>query len=274
MHTAHLDDSVSADVTILLSHYNCLPWLERAIVSIYRQTYTRWRLLVVDDSSDSVEPLRALKWHLDEPRTEWLRTTSNVGQFRIYNLALRLVRTPFFMLQDADDWSAPERLGTLLNEICTTRADIVGSWVQRTDSWGRQVGVRCPPVDVNRALRFRRRGGIVIGPTLLCRTEFVRALGGFDGTTRIGGDTDLICRAVFRGRVRNFPGMLYSQMDRSGSLTNNPETGFNSRLRRSYARALGVRFQRRLLQSWLGLGPSGDDLRASANDLEFSFSAF
>jgi glycosyltransferase involved in cell wall biosynthesis len=263
-----------SEATILISHYNCPRLLGRAIESIDGQTYRHWRLIVVDDASDSINALTPLRERFGEPRVIWLRTNRNVGQFRIYNRVLPYITSRFFMLQDADDWSTPTRLETLLAEAERTGTDILGSWVDQVDTATRPVGCRRPPQDVNRALRCWRRGGIVIGPTLLCRTEFVRRLGGFDGTTRIGGDTDLVCRAVFRGRVRNFQGVLYLQTQRPGSLTSSTQTGFTSELRRRYARALDRRHRRHLVQRWIGIGPTCEDLRSRPNDVDFALTGF
>jgi glycosyltransferase involved in cell wall biosynthesis len=258
-------------VTILLPHYQCRELLLHAIESLRAQTFTDWQLAVVDDASLSNEELAPLRHKTRDERIVWLRTSQNVGPYRIYNRLLPSVASPFVVLQDADDVSYPSRLETLVSNARKHGFDVLGSGVRRVSPASEFLGEVCPPHDVNRALRVRRRGGIVIGPTLILRTEFLRSLGGFDGSTRIGGDTDLACRAVFAGRVANLDSILYEQTVRDGSLTGSVHTGFGSAARQAYRRTLRRRFYANLLRSWTGLLRS-EHLVAPCNDIEFEVS--
>lgn len=180
-----------------------------------------------------------------------------MGQFRIYSRLLPLIASPYLLLQDADDWSHPDRIARQLAALERQRVDVMGTAVVRELPDGRRVEMT-PPEDVNRALRWRRQGGCFFGSTMLVRTEFARRLAGFDGRTRIAGDTDFICRAVFVGRVRNHPEPLYHYVDRSDSLTASAATGFGSAERKRYLRQLRRRFYANLLRrTWGGLGWNG-----------------
>jgi len=140
--------------------------------------------------------------------------------------------------------------------------DLLGSHLQRD---GRVVA---PPADVNRALRWRCRGGVIFGATTLWRTAFLRQIRGFDGSTRFGGDTDAAYRAVFAGRVGNLPRVLYHATVREDSLSSLPETGFGSPARRAYRARIRRRFYRNRLRQFTG-GLSDDALAPPANDLDF-----
>ena len=239
-------------VTIFLAHRNCPELLVPAVESVRAQTFTDWHLVIVDDDSLSFERLVALSRNWSDVRITCLRASRNVGQFRIYNRLLPQVASPFLMLHDADDVSYPERLETSLRALERLRVEMVGSAVARVGSSAEELGAVYPPEDVNRALRFRRKGGIIIGPTLVLRTEFVRSLNGFDGATFIGGDTEFVCRAVFAGRVTNLRQVLYRQTVRQNSLTCDPSTGFGSRARRDYSRYIARRFYGNLARKWAG----------------------
>jgi hypothetical protein len=191
-----------------------------------------------------------------------------VGPFRIYNRLLPAVASPFIVLQDADDRSHPERLAKLMGTFRNRPVDVLGSAITKVDLLSRPLGETHAPEDVNQALRWRRRGSVVLGATLAMRTEFVRQIGGFDGSTRMGADSDLVCRAVFAGRVANLDEVLVQVTVWDGSLTGSPQTGFRSRARARYRRRLARRFYSNLLRRWFGL-LRPVHLQARANDIPF-----
>jgi glycosyltransferase involved in cell wall biosynthesis len=256
-------------VTVFVAHRGCPELLVGAIESVRAQTFTDWHLVIVDDDSLPLDRLQSLSRKWSDSRITWLSASRNVGQFRIYNRLLPHVTSPFLMLQDADDISYPERLEILLSALDSKRVDMVGSAVARVDPSAADLGAVYPPEDVNHALRFRRKGGIVIGPTLALRTNFVRSLNGFDGATLLGGDTEFVCRAVFAGRVSNLRHVLYRQTVRRDSLTGNASTGFGSKARQDYSRYIARRFYANLARKWTG-SLAGEHLFARPNDVDFT----
>lgn len=257
-----------AKVTVLLAHRDCVWGLERAVQSVLEQTLDTLQLVLIDDDSEDQTRVQAIAKAFQDRRLVALRTTCNVGQFRIYSRLLSAIASPLISYQDADDWSAPERLERLAYELEQGGWDVLGSAVARRDRAGRRLEKFSPPRDVNRACAWRRRGGALFGPATLCRTEFVKRLGGYDGTTFFGGDTDLAFRAVFAGRVGNLSEALYEATVHRGSLTGSPATGFGSAARRRYYRAISRRFYGNLLRSKLGSIPI-ERLQARPCDVAF-----
>lgn len=255
------------DITVVLPHHECAALLTRAIGSIVAQTHTRWFLVIVDDHSTCLDAVMDVRRRWLDDRLLWLRTSANVGPYRISNRLLPNIVSPFVAFQDADDWSAPERFERLLSTAAVWRCDLVGSTITRTHA-DSAISIVRPPFDVNKALRLRHRGGACWGATLLCRTPFLRLLGGFDGTTRIGADTDLVHRAVFVGSVRNHPEPLYNCVERSESLTQSPSTGLDSALRRAYQAKFKRRFYANLLRRWTGT-LALRHVQALPNDIDF-----
>lgn len=264
-----MNDSIGAEraVTVLLPHRGCEDLLGQAIDSILMQTMSDFALVVVDDASDDpARFLQVVRAHSD-PRLHVFRTTRRAGQFRIYNRLLPRIASPLVALQDADDRSERDRLEVLIDGLTRLRADIVGSHLLAEDTLGESCVLQ-PPEDVNRALRWRCRGGVLFGATSLARAEFLRTLGGWDGTTIFGADSDLAYRAVFRGRVANIARPLYRYTLRVDSLMRAEGTGDRSAVRRAYRRRIRRRFYRhRLLQIAGRLGD--DDLLAEPNDVDF-----
>jgi glycosyltransferase involved in cell wall biosynthesis len=255
------------EITVILPHHDCPSLLSTAIASVLAQTHARWFLVIVDDASDGLEVIRDVRRRWTDPRVLWLRTSANVGPYRISNRLIAHVASPYIAFQDADDWSLPERFEQLLTAADEWRCDVVGSALTRVGA-GSDTSVVRPPFDVNRALRFRHRGGALCGGTMLCRTAFIRQLGGFDGTTRIGADTDFAHRATFAGTIRNHPRPLYCCLERSQSLTRSASTGFGSELRRAYQARLQRRFYANLLRHRTGT-LRARHLEAPRNDIDF-----
>jgi glycosyltransferase involved in cell wall biosynthesis len=258
-----MDLGQGADITVLLAHYRCELWVDRAIESILRQAGVRLQMVFADDASGTPDAIGRLAERWPDARTTWLAASRNAGQFRIYNRLLPYVRSPFVAFQDADDWSEPQRLEMLMEAMEAGGWDLLGSYLE---SDGR---VLAPPADVNRALRWRCRGGVIFGATTLWRTAFLRRIRGFDGSTRFGADTDAAYRAVFAGRVGNLPRVLYHATVRKESLTSLPETGFGSPARRAYRARIRRQFYRNRLRQLAG-GLSDEALAPPANDLDFA----
>ena len=257
------------EITVIIAHYNCCDLLARALQSIIDQSHQSWTCIVVDDASPARQALNRVRELFTDERILWTRTTVNVGQFRIYNKILPAITSPYVALQDADDWSAPMRFKCLVKELESRRCDVIGSAVTRFSAASEILPPACPPGDVNKALAWRFRRAVFIGPTMLCRTEFLREMNGYDGTTRFAGDSEFVYRAIFRGRVRNHAEPLYFYTERPGSLTRSPETGFGSPARINYARAIRRRFYRNLLLSQVA-ELSRESLKAKSNNVDFS----
>jgi hypothetical protein len=97
----------------------------------------------------------------------------------------------------------------------------------------------------------RFREGAFWGATMLCKTTLLRAEGD-DVTTKIGGETHFVHRAVFLGPVRNHPEPLYVYHERAESLKHAPLTGFESVARQAYRAKTRRRYYLNLLRRWIG----------------------
>jgi glycosyltransferase involved in cell wall biosynthesis len=255
-------------VTVFVAHRACYETLERAVTSVLEQTLQPVSVVVVDDHSREPERVRAVVARIGDARVRTFATSRIVGQFRIYSRLLPAVESPLVAFQDADDWSVPHRLERLAGEMEQRGYDIAGSHLARVLPSGEPLPTLTPPVDVNHALARRCRGRVVFGATTMCRTEFLVRLGGFDGRTSFGGDTELVYRAVFAGSVGNVPEPLYVATVRRDSLTLSPKTGFGSPARRRYRRRIRRAFYRNAARHRLSR-LRADHLVASPPDVVF-----
>lgn len=97
-----------ARVTVLMPTYNVAPWVEEAIQSVLKQTYSDFELLVVDDGStdDTLEHVRTIK----DSRIRIAAFPNNVGLADNLNRGLDLIDTELVARMDGDDIAEPDWL--------------------------------------------------------------------------------------------------------------------------------------------------------------------
>lgn len=110
-------------VTVVIPSYNPGRYLTEALESVFRQTYSQWKLILIDDASTDSSLAQAAKY-LEDPRVTLIRNPVNVGQSKSLNIALEFVRTEFMVQLDSDDWFYPETLEVLINAASELTQDI------------------------------------------------------------------------------------------------------------------------------------------------------
>lgn len=227
----------SPPVTVSLPYYNCRRYLLRAITSILAQTHANLTLVVVNDGDRS--PPWDLLAHIDDPRLVRYDLGANRGRYFVDAVILAATPDPYLLIQDADDWSEPERVATLLDALGVE---------------GRQRSESRSPAAVGAVSSCRlwrensRAGQLLTYPGLrrplssrfefrsdhhgLFRSEALRQLGGNYGGYRIGFDTLLVNLLSMLGEMIYVERPLYHRQVRADSLTTSQATGMASAHRR------------------------------------------
>jgi glycosyltransferase involved in cell wall biosynthesis len=120
-------------VTVAMPVYNAGKYLRLAVLSIVRQTFTDWELLIVDDGSTD-DALQGIA-DIDDARIRILRDGMNKGLAARLNECIDLARGKYFARMDQDDVSYPERFKCQINalkkdpllDLVTVRALAIGS---------------------------------------------------------------------------------------------------------------------------------------------------
>src|SRR4051794_24941238 len=97
-------------VAVLIGAYENAATVGRAIASILGQSETNLELIVVDDGSRDGSAAAAAEAIGDDPRGRVMRLERNLGIARSLNAGLEVAAAPIVAIQDADDYSAPNRL--------------------------------------------------------------------------------------------------------------------------------------------------------------------
>ena len=205
-------------VTVLLPVYNGMPHLPIAVMSILKQTFKEFKMLIISDGSTdgTIEYLKGL----DDPRLHII-DQEHRGLGATLNHGLELCNTEYLARMDADDYSMPERLEKQV-EFMDANPDVcvVGCQIEyfskdpNISGFPTQVHTRHE--DIKNCLM--RPEHALTHPTLLFRTSVIKDIGGYR-FTGIGEDWDLFLRIGQAGRLANLPECLHKMRVHAESVT-------------------------------------------------------
>jgi glycosyltransferase involved in cell wall biosynthesis len=182
--------SANADVTAVVACFNYGAFLPEALASLRSQAGGAPHTVVVDDGSTDPATLAVLD--ALPPDVELVRQ-DNQGVSAARNAGLARVRTPYWLVLDADDRLAPGALAALRAPL--ERDERLGYSFGFMEFFGDMTGiVRFPDFDPYRLL-YRH----TIGLTALARADVLRATGGYDGGFPHYEDWELWVHALAHG---------------------------------------------------------------------------
>lgn len=97
-------------VTVIIPAYNAQDTVRVALDSVRSQTWTNLEVLVVDDCSTDNTTSVVKEYEQRDSRVRLIRAGSNAGPYVARNLALKEATGDFITVNDADDWSHPEKI--------------------------------------------------------------------------------------------------------------------------------------------------------------------
>jgi glycosyltransferase involved in cell wall biosynthesis len=103
-----------ATIDVILPVRNGMPYVKEAMDSIYNQTFSDWRLIVLDHGSTDLSLETARQYEETDERIEVhsCPDADSIGSLR--NIGLGLCDCRYVLLQDADDVSLPDRMEKIL----------------------------------------------------------------------------------------------------------------------------------------------------------------
>ncbi len=179
------------DVTAVIAHYNYASFLPEAVASLRDQAGGAPRIVVVDDGSTEARAHSVLA-ALEADGVDVVRQ-ENRGVSAARNAGLERVRTPYWLVLDADDRLDQGALSALRPAL--ERDSALGFAFGFMRFFGDMDGiVRFPDYDPYRLL-YRH----TIGLTALARRELLDATGGFDAAFAHYEDWELWVNALEHG---------------------------------------------------------------------------
>ena len=228
----------SPRVTACIPYYRGKRYIRRAVQSLLLQTCRDLQIIVVNDA-DRDEPWEALA-DIDDPRLIRFDLMRNHGgPYFAHAVVVEAVTSPWFLVQEQDDWSEPQRVAQLLRLASKSGADVAVSaqWSHRETAngtvtpagvlWRYSGRAVCP--HCGRGGRRCQRCFIDFSLTPQClhraphaalfRMDVLRRVGGYYAGLRIHYDTLLMNFLLMVARVVHTPAALYNRVFRPESLT-------------------------------------------------------
>lgn len=105
----------SEKITVVIPTYNKAEYIEQTIESVFRQTYTDWEIVIVDDcSSDNTE--QVVQKYLSE-KIRYFRHITNLGPGATFNDGIEKANTEYVTLIASDDVLLSNHLALVMNEF-------------------------------------------------------------------------------------------------------------------------------------------------------------
>lgn len=206
------DDGLDRGICAIIPTHNCAQYLERSVDSLVSQSVRPRAIYIIDDgSTDGTHSLIASlqsKHQGSDILISSLRLPNNRGPYFSKNLAISKVRGMFdyYALQDADDYSDPERFAKQVGALVGGKSAVVYSYGKRVCEGS---------VVLNRGLEARRMyaGGMF--------TDAYFDTYGYFEATMFGADDEMYQRSlkIDPKGVSVLKDPLYFAESREGSLT-------------------------------------------------------
>lgn len=204
-------------VSIGLAVYNGEDFIERAITSVLKQSYTNWELIIINDgSSDNTCKLID---NFSDSRIKRIDNTINMGVTPSRNKYLHEAKGKYIAVIDADDEWLPTKLVKQVTFLETNNEyALCGTYANRTN--GATGYVWQYPED-NDEIRIRLLwGSSVIHSSILIRKSVLDDNQIFYDNTQVQAeDYKLICDCIIHGKTYNIPEVLLNYYEHANQLT-------------------------------------------------------
>ena len=208
-------------ISILMSVYNGIPYLQESIESVLNQSFTNFEFIIIDDCStdNTWDILR--KYAKKDSRIKLYKNRENLGLTKSLNKGLNLATGEYIARQDADDISLPKRLEKQV-ELLNFHPDYIlaSCDIELIDAKGSTIAIdrrSCKPGLVAWYLLFYNH--IAGHSQVMFRKEPVINLGGYLSTRRYSQDYELWCRLAKVGKMAILPEILIKQRRHSKSIS-------------------------------------------------------
>jgi glycosyltransferase involved in cell wall biosynthesis len=207
-------------VTVIMPVYNAEDVIHTSLKSVLSQTWRNIEVIIVDDCSQDTTLQIAHMYEKNDDRIKVLNMEVNGGAYIARNEALKIATGDYITINDADDWSHPQKIEKQVLHLINNQT-IIGNTSQQAR--------------LTNELNFYRRGkpGLYIfsnmSSFMFRKVPVMEKLGYWD-SVRFAGDSEFINRIkkVFgeKSIVELHSGPLSFQRQSETSLTGNSSFGF------------------------------------------------
>jgi hypothetical protein len=209
-------------ITVAMSVHNGEPYLAASIESVLGQTFGDFEFLILDDGSQDGSRATISRFAASDSRIRPI-FRENRGLIASLNQLVAEASAPLIARMDADDLCMPQRFE---RQIAFLRANpdhgVVGSWSEDIDARGRTIrcdGIDQPLTHEEFVAAIEVFGPLLCHPSVMYRSDLVRAAGGYHAAFLHCEDLDLWLRLVTRTRIANIPERLLRYRRSDGQIS-------------------------------------------------------
>lgn len=201
-------------VSVLMSVWNGIKYLDQALFSIANQTYKDYEVVIIDDASTDGSPEVIEKYRERLPGIfRVVRNEKNYGLVKSLNKAIELTDSEFLARQDDDDISLPHKL-SLQVAYASQRSDISVLSTQAITMTENGIPVLdgymddlvFNPETISKDLLT---GNKIVHGTVLMRRSLIRPFNFYDESLKHVEDYDLWLRVSEKCRMECLPKVTY-----------------------------------------------------------------
>lgn len=229
----------SPTFSIVIPTYNRLAMLNRAIMSICRQTFKSFEIIVVDDGSQ--ESCSTLLSNFKNLQIHLITNSSNMGAAESRNIALQIARGKYISFLDDDDEYLDSFLENTYKRLENSPQNVGCSWCGvRQINYCRDLMTETSITKIRLPVEFPNRITLLeefissgIGWGVTFKSKCLKEIGTFNSNLKMVEDTDIFLRFLVAGFLpMTIPGIhMILHNHRQNRLTS--EATYNLRIEES-----------------------------------------
>jgi len=184
-----------ARISVLLPVYNASRYLERAVRSLFAQTFSDFEILALNDAStdDSLTILNRLAQ--SDARLKVIDAPKR-GMSGQLNEGLKLAQSEFIARMDSDDVASPDRLSKQVEALdARTDVGLIAGAYELIDDRDRPIAALKQPKDHDALVEIMLTGrNPICHPLVMYRKSVIDRVGGYDASMYPSDDLDLWLR--------------------------------------------------------------------------------
>jgi len=195
-------------VSIVMPIYNSETYLDEAILSIIRQTYKNWELLIINEFGSNEAGKRIIKRYASiDRRIKLIQNDERLGIAESLNVGLRKAKGEYIARMDGDDISLPRRIEKQV-EFMEENKDILLCGVQ-VEVFGTQNMEWKLEADSKQIRSDLLMYTPCVHPTILFRRDVIDKFGVFyNKAYKASEDFDFLTRVLEFGDIANLKDIL------------------------------------------------------------------
>ena len=203
-------ESTKPLVSVLITCYNGLPHLVKAVQCIQEQSYDHWELIIVDDHSVDNSFEKARTFAKTDTRIKSYINPQK-GRGTALNFGLSKCSGTFVAINDADDFSMPQRLEKQVHFLLENKEyGLVGSMSDVIDLKSYETTNHSfdRPVTDKKIREYFLMGQPIQHVTVMFRKHLIDQIGGYNERIKFLFDRDLFLRLARITKLYNLPEKL------------------------------------------------------------------